>query len=77
MIFSAAVGQRKSSPVDEDMEAASIIEYFAGVTDPRIDRTRLHPLVSILTLSLCAVICGADSFVAIEGFGHAREDWRK
>src|SRR5665213_3390685 len=69
--------RRKPIPVDEDMETASILEYFAGVIDPRIDRTRLHPLASILTLSLCAVISGADSFVAIERFGDAREDWLK
>ena len=69
--------QRKPVPVDEDMETASILEYFAGVIDPRIDRTRLHSLASVLTLSLCAVICGADSFVAIERFGRAREDWLK
>src|SRR5665213_3086246 len=69
--------QPKPAPVDEDMETASILEYFAGVIDPRIDRTRLHPLASVLTLSLCAVICGADSFVAIERFGRARQEWLK
>jgi predicted transposase YbfD/YdcC len=54
---------------------ASILEYFASVPDPRVERTRHHALTDILTLSLCAVVCGADSFCAIETYGRAREAW--
>jgi predicted transposase YbfD/YdcC len=32
-------------------------------------------LEDILALTICAVICGADSFVAVEAFGHAKVDW--
>ena len=67
--------KRKPPAVDEDMATASIMEYFAAVEDPRIERSRLHPLSSVLVLSLCAVVCGADSFAAIELFGNAREEW--
>ena len=59
----------KSNSASDELTTASILEYFAAIPDPRIDRTRLHPLTSILALSLLAVICGADSFVAIEEFG--------
>ena len=38
-------------------------------------RTRLHPLSSLLFLCLCAVICGADSVVAIHRFGVAKADF--
>jgi predicted transposase YbfD/YdcC len=31
--------------------------------------------LDILTIALCAVICGADSWVEVERFGHAKEDW--
>jgi predicted transposase YbfD/YdcC len=55
--------------------AASILAYFAKIRDPRVERTRRHSLVDILALSLCAVICGADSFCAIETFGRARKKW--
>lgn len=71
------MSKRKSSPADEEMATASILEYFASVPDPRIARSQLHPLASVLVLSLCAVVCGADSFVAIEHFGRAREAWLK
>jgi predicted transposase YbfD/YdcC len=61
--------------IDEDMAPASLLEYFASVQDPRVERSQLHPLASVLALSLCAVICGADSFLGIEYFGKARQDW--
>ena len=51
---------------------ASIVEYFAKIPDPRVERTRHHSLVSMLVPSPCAVICGADSFVTIEEFGKAK-----
>jgi predicted transposase YbfD/YdcC len=54
---------------------ASIREYFAELEDPRIERTRLHSLDSMIIISILAVICGADGFVAIEQFAQAREEW--
>lgn len=50
---------------------------FAGLTDPRIDRTKLHPLTDIVVIALCAVICGADSWLEVEEFGHTKHDWLK
>ena len=55
--------------------AASILDYFRKIPDPRVKRTRRYPLVDILVLALCAIICGADSFCAIETFGRARKKW--
>ena len=67
---------RKTAAQREKEElTASILFYFTSVTDPRVERTRRHSLVDILVLSLCAVICGADSFCSIEHFGHARKAW--
>jgi predicted transposase YbfD/YdcC len=51
--------------------------YFADLRDPRVDRTKWHRLDDILVITLCAVICGADSFEEIQRFGDAREDWLK
>ena len=68
---------KKPVVVDEDMTRAKLMTYFATVPDPRIERSRLHPLSSILVMSLCAIICGADSFVAIEEFGLAKVGWLK
>jgi predicted transposase YbfD/YdcC len=53
----------------------SFTRYFADLPDPRVNRTRKHRLDDILGITLCAVICGADSFEEIERFGDAREEW--
>ena len=50
-------------------------DHFATVEDPRIDRTKEHVLIDIIIIAICAVICGADDWVAIERFGRAKEGW--
>lgn len=53
-----------------------LVEELLGVLqDPRVERSRRHWLQTVLVLSLLAVICGADSFVAIERFGKAKKEW--
>jgi predicted transposase YbfD/YdcC len=59
----------------EHAAETSISRHFAALTDPRIERTREHRLVEIVTIALCAVVCGADDWVAIETFGRAKEAW--
>lgn len=54
---------------------ASITEYFANLDDPRIDRTKLHKLLDIVTIAICGLICGADTWVDIEDFGKSKETW--
>jgi predicted transposase YbfD/YdcC len=61
----------------DELTAQSIIEYFERVPDPRVNRTRKHPLSSVLVLSLLAIICGADSFVAIELYGECQQEFLK
>jgi hypothetical protein len=53
---------------------ASIREYFSAREDPRVERTRRHPLDSIIIIiiSLLAIICDADGFAGIEQFAQAR-----
>lgn len=53
----------------------SISAHFATLPDPRVERTRDHRLVDIFTIALCAVLCGADDWVAVETFGRAKETW--
>ena len=54
---------------------ASILHHFSTIQDPRVDRQKKHQLQDIFFITLCAVICGADNWVAIEEFGHAKEEW--
>jgi predicted transposase YbfD/YdcC len=52
-------------------------EHFETIKDPRIERTKRHKLVDILTIAILAVICGADSWVGMESFGKAKQKWLK
>ncbi|WP_445243505.1 MULTISPECIES: transposase family protein [unclassified Microcoleus] len=49
----------------------TIADHFADLEDPRIERTKHHQLIDIITLSICAVICGADTWVDIESYGRS------
>ena len=53
----------------------SLLEHFAGLADPRMERTKLHPLLSIVAIAICAVIAGAESWDDIELFGKTKADW--
>ncbi len=53
----------------------SIIHHFSSIKDPRVNRQKKHQLQDIFFISICAVICGADNWVAIEEFGRAKEEW--
>ena len=48
---------------------------FAGVTDPRVERTRRHLLCDILLLALCAILAGAESFADMEDWARMKEGW--
>jgi|WetSurMetagenome_2_1015567.scaffolds.fasta_scaffold179516_1 predicted transposase YbfD/YdcC len=53
----------------------SIEQHFSTLHDPRIDRCKRHQLLDVLTISLCAVICGADDWTEVEAFGTAKLPW--
>ncbi len=55
----------------------TISKHFASLKDPRVDRTKLHSLEAILVIAICAILCGADDWVAVEAWGKAKEKWLK
>lgn len=57
------------------MTETTISKAFGELTDPRINRNLRHPLVNILTISICAIICGCDNFYAIEEYGNSKIKW--
>ena len=58
-------------------DGASIVDCFADMEDPRFARLCLHKPIDITVIAICAVICGADNWVEIAAFGHAKYDWLK
>lgn len=59
----------------EKLPSVALVEHFASVPDPRIERHRWHKLSDILVIAVCAVLCGAESYPAMEDFGQERETW--
>jgi predicted transposase YbfD/YdcC len=55
-------------------KSVRIADHFAELTDPR-RREVIYPLVNVVVIAICAVICGADDFVAIAKFGRTKRDW--
>jgi predicted transposase YbfD/YdcC len=54
---------------------ATVNEYFGAIPDPRVERTRAHHLVDIITIALLAILSGADGWNAIETYGWAKQEW--
>jgi predicted transposase YbfD/YdcC len=56
-------------------EVNNINEYFGDLPDPRTGENISHPLINIITITICAVICGANGWVEVEQFGEAKAKW--
>jgi len=52
-------------------------EAFAEVKDHRKGPARRHDLKEIIVMSICAVLCGADSWVDVADWCEGEEDWLK
>jgi predicted transposase YbfD/YdcC len=57
------------------LASTDVFEHFEELEDPRLDRQKRHSLVDILFISICAVVCGATSFVDMYDFGCAKQEW--
>jgi predicted transposase YbfD/YdcC len=55
----------------------SFVECFATLEDPRLERCQRHKLFDILFLAVSAMLGGANDFVSMERFGHAKWAWLK
>ena len=57
-------------------QPGSIENHFSNITDPR-DLNKRHKFIDIITIAICAVVCGANSWEHIQVFGQAKLDWFK
>jgi len=58
----------------EPEDKKAFLEHFAGLKDPRT-RESPHRLDEILLTAVCAVLSGADTWVAVALWGRAKLDW--
>lgn len=59
------------------MEASAVVArtaHCASLEDPRVERTRLPPLLSSVGIAICAVLSGAESWDDVAEFGEAKAD---
>jgi predicted transposase YbfD/YdcC len=56
---------------------ASLNEHFASLTDLRKSGMIEHKLLDIITMTVCAVICGANNWIEVALFGQRRQAWLK
>jgi predicted transposase YbfD/YdcC len=54
---------------------ASIVTHFQSLEDPRIERTKKHPLLDILVIALCTLLTGGEGFQDMELFGRSKRTW--
>lgn len=56
------------------MKSKNILEHFGDLPEPREDNKR-HKLIDIITIVICASICGAEKWEDIASFGESKEEW--
>jgi predicted transposase YbfD/YdcC len=58
-------------------KSLAIQHYFRRLQDPRRRQRRLHRLLDIIVIAICAVLCGADNWQEVATFGQHRQAWLK
>ena len=55
----------------------TLTEAFGGLEDPRTGPARRHDLAEMILMALCAVMCGADTWVDVAEWAEDNEAWLK
>jgi predicted transposase YbfD/YdcC len=71
----AAASAEMSQPPDEPTLIDRLSEHFGRLNDLREEELVEHKLLDMIVIAVCAVICGADTWVEVETFGKARQAW--
>ncbi len=54
-----------------------LLDLFDNLEGPRREKCKKHLLLDIIAISVCGVICGADSWNEIEVYGKIKYHWLK
>jgi hypothetical protein len=54
---------------------ATLETHFTSLHDPRAEHSIDHKLNDIVAITICAVICGADSCIEVENYGTSKQQW--
>jgi predicted transposase YbfD/YdcC len=61
----------------KDTAVKNMLSFFDCLTDPRVERTKLHSLKDIIGITICAVLSGCDDWEEIELYGLGKQAWLK
>lgn len=53
----------------------NLASYFTVIPDPRVEGRCKHLLMDIIVISVCAMLCGAESCIEMAEFGRQKEAW--
>ncbi len=62
-------------PINYNNTANNPLEIFRDMPDPRKSRNQLHKLFDIFSITICAILCGANDWVSIATFARKKEKW--
>ena len=59
----------------DELKKTSLVTFFMGVEDPRLQRGRRHHLLDIMVIAVCAVVSGSRGWSEIEEWADGNEKW--
>ncbi len=59
----------------EPIASHSLKDHFQQLPDPRVGPAKRHELLDILMISICAMLCGAETFTEMAEFGACKLPW--
>ncbi len=59
----------------EKQPLSTIATHFSELKDPRRACLNDHPLINIITIALCAIIAGAETWTDVASFGQNKQVW--
>lgn len=59
----------------QNLQETSIMLSFSILPDPRKNRNQVYTLFDIITVTVLAVLCGADDWVEVSFWGEANQLW--
>lgn len=69
------VMQPKAVPTDDYSAILSLVQCFDEIEDPRINRRRVHNLIDMIVIAICAVICNADGWADMRTWAETHRQW--
>ncbi len=59
----------------KEADYPGIFSVFEELPEPRVERTRKHPLINVLAIALLGMICVGEGWDDMHEFGEAKKEW--